>query len=102
MTDQDRFTLEQGNLRVHESSLQDRDLLFDEVCRELLDSREAKLVIDLTEVEYINSTCVGILAATFFQANYRKKSLVIRAGKRIVRLLRDAGMGEFIEIEEVG
>ncbi|MFH0911165.1 MAG: STAS domain-containing protein [Planctomycetota bacterium] len=95
------YEIQKGVLRVHRQALHDRDLLFDEACSELLDAPERNLVIDLSVSTYINSTYIGILAATFFQADARRKKLRLRASPEIAQALRLAGFEKFVPIEEV-
>ena len=95
------YEVTEGLLTVHREVLHDQDLLFDEACRRLLASKSDDLLIDLSEATYINSTYVGIIAATFFQANARKKRLKLRATRGLCEVLRLAGFEEFIPIEQV-
>ena len=96
------YSIEDGVLSVNKKMLHDNDLLFDEVCRELLDCDRDDLLIDLSKSTYINSTYVGIIAATFFQASARKKTLRLRTSRSLAEVLRAAGFEEFIPIEEAG
>lgn len=96
----DDYVVDGNVLTVHRDMLHDQDLLFDEACRRLLESSEDDLIIDLSQSTYINSTYVGIIAATFFQANARKKTLRLRATRSLTEVLRLAGFEEFIPIEE--
>ncbi|MHC4886018.1 MAG: STAS domain-containing protein [Planctomycetota bacterium] len=95
------YEISGGILSVHKSMLHDRDLDFDRICRELLDQEEVDLLIDLSRANYINSTYVGIIAATFFQASARKKTLSLRTSGALAEVLRVAGFEEFISIEVV-
>ncbi|MBN1256441.1 MAG: STAS domain-containing protein [Planctomycetes bacterium] len=100
-TDSKHYIVSNGQLLVMKEMLHDQDLLFDEACQQLLSSKSKELLIDLSKSNYINSTYVGIIAATFFQANNRKKKLRLRATSNLVDVLRLAGFEEFIPIEEV-
>jgi anti-anti-sigma factor len=99
--DEQDYQVRDGVLEVHKEMLHDKDLLFDEACRQLLASQSDDLLIDLSRSTYINSTYVGIIAATFFQANALKKTLRLRGRRNLVEVLRLAGFEEFIPIEEV-
>jgi anti-anti-sigma regulatory factor len=101
MNDTADFTVQDGVLTVNRQVLHDKDLLFDEACRRLLDSEADEILIDLTMSSYINSTYVGIIAATFFQANAHRKTLRLRADAKLAEVLRLAGFEEFIPIEIV-
>jgi anti-anti-sigma regulatory factor len=77
--DEPIFVLHDGVLEVQRDLRQDFDLSFDRACSELLSSEKDELLIDLTRATYVNSTYIGMIAATFFQAQAVKKSLTIRA-----------------------
>ncbi|MHC4870298.1 MAG: STAS domain-containing protein [Planctomycetota bacterium] len=95
------FEVENGTLFVNRDMLHDRDLLFDDACRNLLESKEDDLLIDLSKSTYINSTYIGIIAATFFQANSIKKKLSLKVTPSIGQVLRAGGFEEFIPIQEI-
>lgn len=95
------YELGDGVLTVHRDILHDQDHLFDEACSRLLEDERTELLIDLSRATYINSTYVGLIAATFFQANARKKQLRLRARRNLGEVLRLAGFEEFIPIDVV-
>ena len=95
------YVIDGGVLHANKVMLHDQDLMFDAACNQLLECTEADLIVDLTNSTYINSTYVGILAATFFQARARNKTLRLRASTQVAQVLRAAGFEEFIPIEEV-
>lgn len=102
MTDEAKdFEVKDGTLYVNRDMLHDRDLLFDDACRMLLECDDDQLLIDLSRSTYINSTYIGIIAATFFQANSIKKKLGLKVTHSIGQVLRAGGFEEFIPIEEV-
>ncbi len=102
MTDKAKdFLVDGGILFVNRDMLHDRDLMFDDACRTLLDCPENNLFIDLSKSTYINSTYIGIIAATFFQATSLKKRLSLKVTASIGQVLRAGGFEEFIPIEEV-
>jgi len=94
------YRLENGVLYVEKDLRQDFDLSFDQACSELLNSGKSHLKIDLTKVSYINSTYIGMIAATFFQAQARKKSLTVAASNSVLQVLRAAGFDGFIQLEQ--
>ncbi len=85
------FTVSEGILIVSADILSDGGLKFDEACRELLDSHQDLITIDLSLVAYIDSTHIGIIAATFFQACAKKKELRLPASPRVRAILRSLG-----------
>lgn len=89
-----------GVLHVSKDLRQDFDLSFDEACNELLESKEKSLVINLGSVTYINSTYIGMIAATYFQAQASGKTLKVVARSSVLNILRAAGFEGFIQLEE--
>lgn len=90
-----------GVLFVSKDLRQDFDLSFDEACNELLESKEKALVINLGSVTYINSTYIGMIAATYFQAQASGKTLKVIARGSVLGILKAAGFEGFIQLEEV-
>ncbi|MBP5233027.1 MAG: STAS domain-containing protein [Planctomycetes bacterium] len=88
-----------GVLTVNKDLRQDFDLAFDEACNELLESKTDSLIIDLTAVSYINSTYIGMIAATYFQAQAMKKELKVVAQESVLTILKSAGFDGFIKLE---
>ena len=89
-----------GCLMVTKDLRQDFDLSFDESCDELLESADKDLVINLGKVSYINSTYIGMIAATYFQAQASGKNLKVIAVGSVLSILRAAGFEGFIQLEE--
>ncbi len=89
-----------GVLIVCKDLRQDFDLAFDEACNELLESKTDSLIIDLSAVSYINSTYIGMIAATYFQAQAMKKELKVVAHPSVLNILKSAGFDGFIKLEE--
>ena len=88
-----------GVLSVSKDLRQDFDLAFDEACNELLESKADSLMIDLSAVSYINSTYIGMIAATYFQAQSMKKQLKVVAQASVLNILKSAGFDGFIKLE---
>ncbi len=89
-----------GCLNVTKDLRQDFDLSFDEACNELLESDSKTLIINLGSVTYINSTYIGMIAATYFQAQASGKSLKVIAKGSVLSILKAAGFEGFIQLEE--
>ncbi len=95
------FVIEKGVLQIKRDLRQDFDLSFDQACSDLLESGEEELAIDLSAVTYINSTYIGMIAATYFQARAVGKGLKIIAPNAVLQILRAAGFEGFITLEAV-
>jgi len=94
------YRLEKGTLRVNKDLRQEFDMSFDEACRDLLASPEKNLRIDLSNVTYISSTYVGMIAVTYFQAQSLNKTLTVRAKPAVLKVLKVAGFDGFIKLEQ--
>ena len=94
-----QYEVKDGCVIVSEGGLQEFDAKFDVACQELLESDKKELCFDLSLIKYINSTCVGMIAATFFAAKDQDKDVRIIGNPSIIRILRTAGFARFIELE---
>lgn len=92
--------IKDGVLWVTKDLRQDFDLSFDEACNELLEAEETGLIINLGQVTYINSTYIGMIAATYFQAQASGKTLTVKARGTVLGILKAAGFEGFIILEE--
>lgn len=97
--DNDDLQVDGGVLYVNKDLRQDFDLAFDESCNELLASQTDALTINLGAVSYINSTYIGMIAATYFQAQSMNKSLKVIARPAVLAILKSAGFDGFIRLE---
>ncbi len=95
-----QYEIKNGMLRVMSDLRRDFDLSFDQVCSDLLESKEDKLAIDLSRISYINSTYIGMIAATYFQAQTRGKDLKVIARNSVLQVLRAAGFDGFITLQQ--
>ncbi len=95
------YRVEQGVLRVNRDLRQDFDLSFDQACAALIAEPHERLLIDLTAISYISSTYVGMIAATYFQAQLQQKALAVRARPAIIGILEKAGFANFLQLESI-
>jgi hypothetical protein len=92
------FELKDGVLSVFKELDFDYDVGFDRACSELVLSKETELVIDLSRINRITSTYIGLMAAAFFQAQAKEKSMSIAAQGQVLSALRLAGFANFIKL----
>ncbi|MBN2711848.1 MAG: STAS domain-containing protein [Planctomycetes bacterium] len=97
----DNYKINNGVLSVLKDLRQEFDLSFDQACGELLQQETDNLIIDLAMVSYISSTYIGMIAATFFQAQAKGKNLQVRARANVLQVLRAAGFDGFIKLESI-
>lgn len=96
------YELKDGVLTVYKEMDFDYDVGFDRSCNELINAQEEKLVIDLSRIHRITSTYIGLMAATFFQAQAHGKTIGIIAHGAVLHALRLAGFDNFIKLTDSG
>lgn len=96
------FELKDGVLSVYKELDFDYDVGFDRSCNELINAEADNLVIDLSRISRITSTYIGLMAATFFQARQKNKTIAIIARGSVLRALRLAGFDNFIKLTDSG
>lgn len=94
------YELKDGVLKVFKELDFDYDVTFDRACSELVSSPQTKLVIDLSRIERITSTYIGLMAAAFFQAQAHEKSISITAQGPVLNALRLAGFANFMPLTD--
>ena len=94
------YELKDGVLKVFKELDFDYDVTFDRACSELVSSRETDLVIDLSRVNRITSTYIGLMAAAFFQAQSHGKKISVIAQGSVLHVLRLAGFENFMPLTD--
>lgn len=94
-----RYNIERGVLRPLVALDSAFAAEFEQACKELLESRERELVIDLTSHSYLTSVYLGIVGAIAAQAAERGKRLSVRASARIARFFDAVSLGKLVRIE---
>ena len=75
-----------GTLGINENDA------FYEALAELLKAGHKEVVLDLTGVEYMSSTCIGSIAALMTRARQRKMPVTVLTLRRIAHFLNIAGL----------
>ncbi len=94
------YELKDGVLKVYKELDFDYDVTFDRACSELVSSPHDKLVIDLSRIDRITSTYIGLMAAAFFQAQANGKSISVIAHGAVLNALRLAGFEHFMPLTD--
>ncbi len=94
------YHLEGGVLKVYKELDFDYDVSFDRACSELVSCPETQLVIDLSRINRITSTYIGLMAAAFFQAQSHAKSISVIAQGPVLNALRLAGFANFMPLTD--
>lgn len=74
---------------------------FEKACALLRQSNEPKVVIDLTGVKFICSSCLGELILTNDRITEEKRSLLLRIPERLVSIFDLMSMRDIINTEVV-
>ena len=72
---------------------------FERACRRLVKAQAAEITIDLSRVNYMNSTCLGELLLTSDRCREFDKRLQLRISRQLSSLFDLVSIGDFIEIE---
>lgn len=94
------YEIKDGVLKIYKELDFDYDVMFDRACSELVSCPESKLVIDLSRIERITSTYIGLMAAAFFQAQAHGKSIAVTAHGPVLNALRMAGFANFMPLTD--
>jgi anti-anti-sigma factor len=94
------YELKDGVLKVFKELDFDYDVAFDCACSELVSSPQKNLVIDLSRINHITSTYIGLMAAAFFQAQSHGKSISVIARGAVLNTLRLAGFANFMSLTD--
>lgn len=94
--------LKNGVLKVSKELDFDYDVGFDRACNELLLSEQDELIIDISPIRHITSTCIAMMAATYIKAKSSNKKLSIVARGEPLRALRMAGFANLMKVTDSG
>lgn len=94
------YELKDGVLTIYRELDFDYDVTFDRACSELVSSPQTELVIDLSRIQRITSTCIGLMAAAFFQAKTNEKTISVNASGPVLNALRLAGFANFMPLRD--
>jgi len=94
------YEITDGVLIIYKELDFDYDVTFDRACSELVFCPQSKLVIDLSRIQRITSTYIGLMAAAFFQAKSCDKSISVIAHGAVLNALRLAGFENFMPLTD--
>lgn len=96
------FELRDGRLTVYQELESDYNVSFDRACNELVASDPEDLVIDLSRVRQITSSCIGMMAAAYIKAGSQEKKLSIIAQGQVLKVLKMAGFANLMRLSDSG
>lgn len=95
------FSISKGVLRANNDLYWEYLEEFDAACNKLLDSRRARLEVDLTSVNFISSSFVGCLSSLVIRASRLKKKVVLKVTLDVSWLFDIMGGQKIVEMEVI-
>ncbi len=96
----DRFVLVGGRLTVRGRLEPGDERAYSEALSNLLATGAKTLTLDLRDLGYISSAFVGLICLLSLMARQNAQSVLVLAGKRVAKVLRELGVHELTEIHE--
>ncbi len=93
------FEITGGTLCVTGDLGSEAERAFEEVLDLLVETGEAPLVVDLSDVRYLSSSYVRHIAKAMMEAKEKNLSMTVRAGRRVARLLSMGGLHKLGTVE---
>jgi len=90
-----------GQLRVVGAIGYDLNTGFRDKCDELLASGEKELLLDLSQVLYLSSSHIGVIAGLATGAMAQDRKVKVRVTGKVARVLKFAGIDRLVELENV-
>jgi anti-anti-sigma factor len=90
-----------GQLRVVGAIGYDLNTGFRDKCDQLLASGEKELLVDLSQVLYLSSSHIGVIARLATDAMGQGKKVALRVTGKVARVLKFAGIDRLVELEDV-
>jgi len=90
-----------GRLRVVGAIGYDLNTGFRDKCDQLLASGEENLLVDLSQVLYLSSSHIGVIARLATDAMGQGKKVALRVTGKVARVLKFAGIHRLVDIEDV-
>jgi len=90
-----------GKLRVVGAIGYDLNTGFRDKCDELLASGEKELLLDLSQVLYLSSSHIGVIAGLATSAMAQDRKVKVRVTGKVARVLKFAGIDRLVELENI-
>jgi anti-anti-sigma factor len=84
-----------GEIGLHEEHEFERSV------KQLIKSGGEKLLLDLSQVSYMNSSCVRVVAEAFAQSGNQGIEVTVRGTARVLRLFEMVGIDKLGKLEKV-
>ena len=95
------YELMGGTLRVVGAIGYDLNTGFRDKCDELLASGEKELLVDLSQVLYLSSSHIGVIARLATDAMGQDRKVKVRVTGKVARVLKFAGIDRLVDLENI-
>ncbi len=95
------FHVEDNTLTAEDDLYWESHDEFSEKCQELLDAKAAEIVVDLSKVNFMFSTYVGILGNLCLDAAEKDKKLAVKVSSRTEWIFNLASFRQMIDLQVV-
>ena len=95
------FVREGSRLSVKGELRPDDETRYPEELSSLVNSGQFSLELDLTELDYVNSSYIGATSLAILMAKQSRKELTVIAGPKVARVLKFAGIDRLVELENI-
>jgi len=96
------FVREGNRLKVKGELRPEDETRYSEELSALVNSGQFSLDLDLTELDYVNSSYVGATSLAVLMAKQSRKEVTVIAGSRVARVLKMVGLDQMTRVEAVG
>jgi anti-anti-sigma regulatory factor len=96
------FVREGSRLSVKGELRPDDETRYSEELSALVNSGQFTLELDLTELDYVNSSYIGATSLAILMAKQSRKELTVIAGPKVARVLKMTGLDHMTKVEVVG
>ncbi|MHC4252844.1 MAG: STAS domain-containing protein [Planctomycetota bacterium] len=96
------FVREGKKLKVKGELRPDDETRYSEELADLVDLAQTDLELDLTELDYVNSSYIGATSLAVLMAKQSSKKITVIAGSRVARVLKMIGLDQMTKVEVVG
>jgi len=96
------FVREGNRLKVKGELRPEDETRYSEELSALVNSGQFSLELDLTELDYVNSSYVGATSLAVLLAKQSRKEVTVIAGSRVARVLKMVGLDQMTRVEAVG
>ena len=95
------FVRDGGKLKVKGELRPDDETRYSRELTTLVNSGQFSLELDLTELDYVNSSYIGATSLAVLMAKQSNKEMTVIAGTKVARVLKMIGLDQMTKVEVV-